>query len=53
MIQNMMSFYNDHKTVIITTLIVLALLTVYPPIFSAIYESGRDFGRSIVGAFFS
>lgn len=52
MIQNMISFYNDNKATIVSTIIVIALLTVYPPFFRAIYETGRDFGRSIVGLFF-
>lgn len=32
-------------------LIGLAFCAFYPPVFSAIYESGRDFGRALVNGF--
>ncbi len=42
--------YNEHRTVIITTIAIIALCTIYPPVFRTIYETGRDFGSSVVRA---
>ncbi|RCW15952.1 bacteriocin [Streptococcus gallolyticus] len=47
MFETVVKFFQEHKTV--TTIIcIVLLLAVYPSIFKIIYESGRDFGRSIV-----
>ncbi|GGE25681.1 bacteriocin [Streptococcus himalayensis] len=48
-IRNIKNFIQNHK--MLTGIIVVALfIVVYPPIFVTIYESGRDFGRSLINA---
>lgn len=43
----------QHKNLILLTVGILCLLTIYPPLFKTIYESGRDFGRSLINAWLS
>lgn len=42
------SMITNHKNLILLSFWGLCLLTVYIPIFKTIYESSRDFGRSLM-----
>ena len=42
------TYFKGNKKTIYMVLIIVGLLTLYPPIFQAIYQTGRDFGRSFV-----
>ncbi|HFU4449915.1 bacteriocin [Streptococcus suis] len=44
------TYFKGNKKTIYMVLIIVGLLTIYPPIFQAIYQAGRDFGRSFVNA---
>lgn len=50
MLNEVINFVQDHKTVIFTAVVVILLCTVYPQFFKAVYDTGNDFGRSIVNA---
>lgn len=42
-----------HKKAFLLGLVVIGLIIIYPSLFKVFYESGRDFGRSLVSAFLS
>ncbi|HEM5070325.1 TPA: bacteriocin [Streptococcus suis] len=42
------TYFKGNKKTIYMVLIIVALLTIYPPIFQTIYQAGRDFGCSLV-----
>ncbi|HEM5047236.1 TPA: bacteriocin [Streptococcus suis] len=44
------TYFKGNKKTIYMLLIIVGLLTIYPPIFQTIYQVGRDFGRSFVNA---
>lgn len=48
--ESIIQFYNEHKSIVLTIIAVVALCTIYPPVFRTLYESGRDFGGSLVRA---
>ncbi|MBF0780612.1 MULTISPECIES: bacteriocin [unclassified Granulicatella] len=48
--KTLINFVQDHKTVIFTAVVVILLCTVYSQFFKAVYDTGNDFGRSIVNA---
>ena len=44
------TYFKGNKKTIYMVLIIVGLLTIYPPIFQNIYQAGSDFGRSFVNA---
>lgn len=42
------TYFKGNKKTIYMVLIIVGLLTIYPPIFQTIYQAGRDFGCSLV-----
>ena len=44
------TYFKGNKKTIYMVLIIVGLLTIYPPIFQTIYQAGSDFGRSFVNA---
>lgn len=46
-------FYTNHKSIfVVAGILFLCILVygIYPPIFTSIYQTGRDFGRSVVNS---
>lgn len=50
MLQNIIQFFSDHKRESLLVLAAIALALFYPSIFKTLYDSGRDFGKSVVNA---
>ena len=46
----MLDILKENKEVLLTIAFLAFLVLIYPSIFSHIYQSGRDFGSSIVRA---
>ena len=50
MVTQVWEFILLHKKTILVGFLVVVLVALYPSLFKAFYESGRDFGKSLVNA---
>lgn len=50
MLNEVINFVQGHKNFMFTAVVVILLCAVYPQFFKAVYDTGNDFGRSIVNA---